>query len=510
MPSTVLNPLAPPRKPTTIPPHQLDYVLRKVFHKPSFRPHQREIILAALASTDLLILAATSFGKSLCYQLPAILHHGITLVISPLLALMANQVSALHSAGIAVASLNSTTPLAERRRILDDLKSGHPIIRLLYVTPETCVQDGFRKIIRVVHAQHELARVAVDEAHCISEWGHDFRPAYKQLGWFKRELHDPEVPVMCVTATATERVVGDIVRMMGLEEGRLRTFRCGAARGNLHFEVRYKSDEGDEMGRDPFEGLVGWIKGMQRRKRKMEEAGLLKLKGKPTTATSTTGLTAAPSATRSHSPISGIIYTLSRTSCELLATALTAAGIPSKPFHAGLPAPTKSLTLTAWAASSPGYDVVVATTAFGMGIDKHDVRFVAHWCLPKSFEGYYQEAGRAGRDGRAASCVLWYGREDRDRVVGFREGEGERRTAAWGRAESLRALVGWAEGVGKCRHVGIQDYFGNGEVGRCGFACDVCKDGEGVRKRMERGLASEEWCSTQREMGVYESGEEYY
>ncbi|KAI7322771.1 ATP-dependent DNA helicase, partial [Hortaea werneckii] len=212
----------------------IEFTLRKVFGKTGFRPVQREVIVASLEGRDVFLQAATSFGKSICFQLPAVVDVGITIVISPLLALMNNQLAAMEKAGIKVATINSTTPLRYKNEILDDLKSGHPRTRLLYVTPEYCTLDYFRKCLRTVHEQRELARIAIDEAHCISEWGHDFRPSFKQLDFFKREF--PDVPMICCTATATQRVRDDIMNTLALDRLRLRCFTMTTHRPNLHYE----------------------------------------------------------------------------------------------------------------------------------------------------------------------------------------------------------------------------------------------------------------------------------
>ncbi len=248
--------------------------------------------------------------------------------------------------------------------------------RLLYVTPEYCALDHFRRRLHTVYEQRELARIAIDEAHCISEWGHDFRPSFKQLDFFKREF--PDVPMMCLTATATDQVRNDILRILGLrsegdagsighaggkskgEVQELKTFIMTTSRPNLHYEVRFKSDE-----QDHFDDFLSWLQSAQRRHREAIGAA----------AANTTSFSHQPRS----SPLSGIIYTLYRRDCELLAARLTSHGIGAKPYHAGLSVADKDDHLQGWIADRAGYDVIVATTAFGMGIDKENVRFVAHW-----------------------------------------------------------------------------------------------------------------------------------
>lgn len=436
--------------------------------------------------------AATSFGKSLCFQLPAVLDTGITIVISPLLSLMMNQIVSLRLANVDARTLNSQTPQPEREYIYSDLASGHPRTRLLYVTPELCSTDSFRKRLAFVHEQKELARIAVDEAHCISEWGHDFRKDFKKLAWFRQSF--PSVPIMALTATANSRVRTDVLSTLGMspnpnnpaDNPNLSIFTTTPHRPNLHFEIRYTSDEAD----DRFSDFITWLervyarRRLPDRKRELVEAG------------------------ERIESVPGIIYTISRDECESLSAALRHAGIGARPFHAKLSQSDKERTLAKWIANEPGYDIIVATTAFGMGIDKDNVRFVVHWRLPKSFEGYYQEAGRAGRDGNASYCFLYYSREDQVRISNMvirdvpKEGDNRR-----GRLESLEALVRYCEDTSGCRHAAVCRYFGEEAAPACDFACDWCKDAEGTKRRMRVGLASEEFVSTQREVGAYD---EYY
>ncbi|KAL2142818.1 hypothetical protein VTI28DRAFT_712 [Corynascus sepedonium] len=471
----------------------IDFTLRRQFNKTTFRPYQREIILAALDGKDVFVQAATSFGKSLCFQLPAVINTGITIVISPLLSLMMNQVEALHAANVDARTLNSNISLAERDRIYQDLATGHPRTRLLYVTPELCSLDRFRDRLKFVYEQKELARIVVDEAHCISEWGHDFRKDFKRLSWFRETF--PDVPMMCLTATANEQVRKDILSTLGLDKTpeRLRNFTMTAHRPNLHLEVRFTSDEAN----DRYDDFVTWLKGVYLRRAAADRKPELEASGERV------------------ENVPGIIYTISRDECESLAAALRCDQIGARPFHAKLPKEIKEETLARWIANEPGYDIIVATTAFGMGIDKENVRFVVHWRLPKSFEGYYQEAGRAGRDGNASYCFLYYAREDRDRVCNMVMRDGPSLgVGATGHAknkqarlESLNRLVAYCEDTSSCRHAAICRYFGEEQVPECDYACDWHKDAPGLKRRMMKGLASEEWVSTQRQEGMYD---DYY
>ncbi|KAF3936472.1 hypothetical protein ABW19_dt0207974 [Dactylella cylindrospora] len=426
--------------------------------------------------------------NSLCYQLPALIEHGITIVVSPLLSLMSNQVSALRKAGVLAASLNSTTNRDEKRQIMEDLECGHPKTRLLYVTPELCATNNFRNKLKIIHRHRELSRIAIDEAHCISEWGHEFRPTFKELSYFKREF--PTVPIMALTATATARVRQDIISILGLPEPpELKLFTISTYRPNLHYEVRYKSDDDDH-----FEDLLDFFQRCyQRRELRNDKAKF----------------------TDRITSFSGIIYCIKRDTCEALAARLREKGIGAKPYHAGLDTAEKERVLHNWRFNEPGYDVIVATTAFGMGIDKPDVRFVIHWQIPKSFEGFYQEAGRAGRDGKAALCMLYYGREDRDRNLHLlnldlqkkRKKDNTVPDEAMDRIRSFEKLVNYCEATSKCRHAIISDYFGESNAPTCNYACDWHKEPQWLENRKRRGLASEDFCATQRQTGMYD---EYY
>ena len=293
---------------------------------------------------------------------------------------------------------------------------------------------------------------------------------------------------MALTATATPSVREDIIRVLKLTPDRLKVFTTTIARPNLHYEVRFFSDEYD----DRMESFLSWLKAVH--KRRCDDPGRrkeLEAQGARLDA------------------VSGIIYTSYRSSCDELAKQLQAHGIGAAAYHAGLSHEERVRCQSKWIASEAGYDVIVATTAFGMGIDKEDVRFVVHWNVPKTFEGYYQEAGRAGRDGKAAVCMLFYAREDYRRVLSRVSAPGEVRKLpgdreaqvrqAESRVKSLKALVGYAENVGRCRHGMIGEYFGEGmTAGVCDFRCDFCRDGRGLKGRKEEGLAAEEWVSSQR------------
>lgn len=377
---------------------------------------------------------------------------------------------------------------------------GHPLTRLLYITPEYTLTESFRKHLNTVYTQGELSRIAIDEAHCISEWGHDFRTAFTSLSYFRSTF--PSVPIICLTATATAAVRQDIITTLNLDSENLKIFTTSTSRPNLHYEVRFTSDEHDNR----FSYFVSWLQTVYARRRNNSvRAGEI-------TATN-----------ERAEAVSGIVYVSFRSECDALAARLRSNNIGAAPYHAGLSAYDRVECQRKWLANEPGWDVIVATTAFGMGIDKQDVRFVIHWNMPKSFEGFYQEAGRAGRDGKAAACVLFYSREDRHRIShrmirdvsnsGNNDTVNAQAKAAQSknRADSFQKLVNYCEGTNKCRHAFINDFFDGQEPPACDFACDWCKDAEGLKRRKREGLASEEWVSTQRERGdFFEESQGYY
>ncbi|OAT06426.1 RecQ family helicase RecQ [Blastomyces gilchristii SLH14081] len=525
-------------------PVDIDFTLRRVFGKKAFRPLQREVIEAAIAGHDVFLQAATSFGKSLCFQLPAIVGHGVTVVVSPLLALMVDQVAALEANGIPVATINSTTPLTKRREIVKDLLSGHPITRLLYVTPEYCQTDAFRRNLQTVHLQGELARIAIDEAHCVSEWGHDFRPAYKELSWFRRELRMPFVPITALTATATARVRSDIISLLGLDPMTLKKFSTGSARPNIHYEVRYLQDcsmDPTIPDTDQLNDLFCWLSSIHSRR-------IARFSSPSANVSSDEELTSAT--TPPLPPMTGIIYVPLRAICSELANSLSASplNIKAVAYHAGLSASERSRIQSLWSSPSkiststkdksgenskpPSFYIVVATNAFGMGIDNPHVRFVIHWTPPRSFEGFVQESGRAGRDGRAAVSLIYYSPQERDRVLDRinRDQEwhfdaalqGNNNPASKKRShsasniaakvrnqqalfESFKRVVKYCETTTRCRHEVIREFFderdpqadsGIGQptqvytntsiTSTCDFACDFCKEGREVLTRRKK------------------------
>ncbi|WP_223861540.1 DNA helicase RecQ, partial [Geminicoccus harenae] len=392
-----------------------EQVLHDVFGFPGFRGRQAEIVHHVLAGGDALVLMPTGGGKSLCYQVPALCLDGLTLVVSPLVALMRDQVEALRQLGVAAAALHSGVALPERRQLERQLDRGE--IRLLYVAPERFQADGF--LDRLAGWQPVL--FAIDEAHCVSQWGHDFRPDYLALSVLHQRF--PGVPRIALTATADRRTEQEIVARLDLGEGRI--FRASFDRPNIHLSVTIKDN--------PRRQLLEMIR------------------------------------TR-HQGQSGIVYCQSRAKVDDLAAWLTEQGVAATAYHAGHDADERSRRQDRFLAED-GL-VMVATIAFGMGIDKPDVRFVAHVDLPKSFEAYYQEIGRAGRDGDPAHAWMAYGMDDVARTFAqIRNGEGDDAKKRSDR-HKLASLLGYCETT-RCRRQVLLGYFGEELKDPCGN-CDVC------------------------------------
>jgi ATP-dependent DNA helicase RecQ len=373
--------------------------LKTHFGYDQFRPLQLEIVQDALAGRDVFVLMPTGGGKSLCFQLPALMRDGLTIVVSPLISLMKDQVDALQTSGIAATYLNSTLDREEAKARWRGLHRGE--YRMLYVAPERLMLDTF--LDRALN--WNIAQLAIDEAHCISEWGHDFRPEYRELKKLRKHL--PDVPIMALTATATDRVRGDI-----LKELKLRDPRCYVAsfnRPNLTYRVVPKTA--------PHDQLLAFI--------------------------------------RSRPNDSGIVYCASRKSTELLARNLNEDGVSAKPYHAGLT--TSERTKHQDAFLRDDVRVVTATIAFGMGINKPNVRFVVHYDLPKNLESYYQETGRAGRDGLPSECVLLFSPNDVAKQLHFIDEKTE--TEARIARAQLRQMVHFAE-TRECRRATLLEYFG--------------------------------------------------
>ncbi|MEW5303287.1 MAG: hypothetical protein WDW36_005993 [Sanguina aurantia] len=413
-------------------------VNHRVFGNRSFRPRQREIIDFALSGKDCFVLMPTGGGKSLCYQLPAVIARGVTVVVCPLLSLMQDQVRALCTGpggGVPATYLSSQQSQSEASAVYRELSKACPTVKLLYATPEQLVKSsGLRRILDQLHAAHRLARIVIDEAHCVSMWGHDFRPDYKHLSFLKGAF--PTVPIMALTATATERVAKDILSTLGIP--RAPVFQVNFFRENLRFMVQDKPYGKDEQGMPGhYAALVDYIEGQAE------------------------GCT-------------GIVYCLSRDESEQVARFLCqSTDITAAAYHAGMTPKVRMEVQNKW--RSGKVQVVVATIAFGMGIDKPDVRYVVHFTLSKSLEGYFQEAGRAGRDGLPSECVLMFAPRDGPRILNMLR-MGPRASYKAGQ-EQLQHMIEYCKEGGACRHAILLKHFGQqlaGGASRCKTSCDNC------------------------------------
>lgn len=401
---------------------ELKETLRRIWGFESLRPIQAEVVQAALDNRDAVVVMPTGGGKSLCFQLPAVLTNSLTVVISPLIALMKDQVDALTVVGVPAAALNSSLSSGEENEVRRKLASGE--IRLLYLSPERLLQQSTLQMLAQADGGKGVSRFAIDEAHCISAWGHDFRPEFRLLGRIKQVF--PGVPIQAFTATATPKVQRDIAIQLNLE--RPRKFVGIFDRPNLTYRIVAKDDAVrrtvEAVRRYPDEGVI--------------------------------------------------VYCLSRKDTEAIANALVAQKIPAVAYHAGLPDATRKKVSEDFAQEKA--NIVGATIAFGMGIDRANVRCVIHECLPKSMEGYQQETGRAGRDGLPSECVLLYNHGDVIRLKRLLAGGDPETTAHHGRLlEEVRRFATSHQ----CRHKSLSEYFGQEylvDAEGCG-ACDVCLGG---------------------------------
>lgn len=415
--------------------------LQKYFGFNSFYPLQEDIIREVLNQHDAFVLMPTGGGKSLCYQLPALLFDGLTVVISPLIALMKDQVDGLIANGISATFINSSLNYREidsRKQGLADNK-----IKILYIAPERLAMPDFLQFIQGL----KVSMFAIDESHCISEWGHDFRPEYRKLNMLKDEF--PGIPLMALTATATPVVQRDIISQLGLRD--CKVYTASFNRKNLYYQIRPKDN--------PFRQILQYLE-----ERKKE---------------------------------SGIIYCQSRKSVEALAERLQAKGYRALPYHAGLTSDIRTKNQERFIRDDA--EIIVATIAFGMGIDKPNVRYVIHYDLPKSIEGYYQETGRAGRDGLKSECILLFSYADKFKLEHFIESKTDEKEkqAAY---KQLREIISYCEST-VCRRKILLAYFGETfDEPDCGN-CDTCIE---PKEKFDGTIASQKILSC-----IYRTGQRF-
>ncbi|XP_029131062.1 ATP-dependent DNA helicase Q-like 3 isoform X2 [Cajanus cajan] len=386
----------------------------------------------------------TGGGKSMCFQIPALAKSGIVLVVCPLIALMENQVMALKEKGIAAEFLSSTKTTDAKAKIHEDLDSGKPSTRLLYVTPELIATPGFMSKLKKVYARGLLNLIAIDEAHCISSWGHDFRPSYRKLSSLRGHL--PDVPILALTATAVPKVQKDVVESLQMENPLI--LKSSFNRPNIYYEVRYK-----DLLDDAFADLSNTLKSL--------------------------------------GEVCAIVYCLERSMCDDLSANLSQSGISCAAYHAGLNNKMRTSVLDDWISSK--IKVVVATVAFGMGIDRKDVRIVCHFNIPKSMESFYQESGRAGRDQLPSRSLLYYGVDDRKRMEFILRKSGSTKSQSSSSQEessktsliAFNQMVEYCEGPG-CRRKRILESFGEQVTASlCGKTCDACRHPNLVARYLE-------------------------
>jgi bloom syndrome protein len=423
-------------------------VLKEIFGFDKLHDFQSKVITSMLKDENIVVISPTGSGKSLCFQLPALLYEGITIVLSPLKSLIYDQVESLKSKGVTCELLNGDLGVRKKATLFDELKKKCPRLKLLYTTPEMLLNnEETMPIIKDLYNRKLISRIVLDEAHCISTWGHDFRPNYLKVKYLKN--HYPDVPIIALTATATEKVFMDIKDILGLDE-KIKYFNSSFLRTNLKIEIRQRGEK------------------LKEKKETISEISeMLNTKYKGQT---------------------GLMYAFSRNECEKLSEMLQEEGIKADFYHAGLSSKKRNEIQEKWINNE--LQIICATIAFGMGIDKSDVRVVYHFNVPKNIEGYYQEIGRGGRDGKICDCILYYNISDQ---VKYNQMNNKKKTEikekghcffrdkkmniAENEARKLYDMVGFIENEYDCRHIVMCNYFGEKrkeKIGFCGDLCDNC------------------------------------
>uniref|UniRef100_A0A915AP47 ATP-dependent DNA helicase n=3 Tax=Parascaris univalens TaxID=6257 RepID=A0A915AP47_PARUN len=482
------------RKPLT--PEQLEEearnVLRNVFGYEKYKTSiQKKAIAGILRKRwDVFVCLPTGGGKSLCYQLPALVHSGVTIIFSPLIALIQDQVLACKARGIKCDSLNSKCTADERAAIIEDLRAASPQIRMLYITPESAATANIQRLISNLNKRGLLNYLVVDEAHCVTHWGHDFRPDYLKLGNLRSLA--PEVRWIALTATANPKAQEDILKQLKLSN--VRMFKASTFRANLHYDVILK----DLIECVPERHLALFV---------MKALSCIEKKNNDTKGTTIVDVcspSTSASKRESHGQRvftgSGIVYCRTREECEKMAMRLTEEGVPARAYHAGLNNKVRDRVQEEWMKNE--IPIIAATISFGMGIDKADVRVVVHWTASQNLAAYYQESGRAGRDGKRSYCRVYYSRDDRQ-LLNFLINQDIRKTRAKKIDKKLideqikaaqhgfEKMIEFCEKPG-CRHVAFAKYFGDEDTRPCRVSCDYCKDPKACEEALTR-FNEESW-----------------
>uniref|UniRef100_A0A0R3S3S4 ATP-dependent DNA helicase n=1 Tax=Elaeophora elaphi TaxID=1147741 RepID=A0A0R3S3S4_9BILA len=474
-----------------------DHLLSAVFKHKKYKTtiQKQAVYTIARKKSDVFISLPTGAGKSLCYQLPALMHHpGVTIVFSPLIALIQDQVISCKALGIKCDSLNSKTNVEDRRRIVEDLRTIKPETKLLYITPESAATQNIQRIISSLFKRNLLNYFVVDEAHCVTHWGHDFRPDYLKLGNLRQLA--PQVCWIALTATANKNAQDDIIKQLRLSN--VKMFKASTLRNNLYYDVIMK----DLIPSAPERHLAAFMMKALGYTQKPISVSKSAPEFKPAVDHDKLMLKSTENGHSSKSREtcgksfmgSGIVYCRTREECERMATRLTEEGIPARAYHAGLSNKLRDDIQDKWMRNV--VPVIAATISFGMGIDKADVRIVVHWTCSQNLAAYYQESGRAGRDGKRSYCRIYYSRDDRQ-LLNFLINQDIFKTKAKNIDKKIideqvkamqhgfEKMVEYCEKPG-CRHVSFGRYFGDDDLRPCGKSCDYCKNPKACDETLSR------------------------